>query len=767
MMIMTLKPGPRQTPFLALFIILFATACTDPDQEAPFEREPGPHFDNIYSLAHGCFIIDAALPNSPPKGLLASTSDTAGFDFKAHTPEQASRFRMQPSDLGTYLLFDDDEHYLVVENAEKPGFLRKSTLLSDILTVDDDYLPGAQWILETSTHDDSRFELRHLKTGLYLTLDGLTEDTNQAAILTFYEAEDCAVFPELSLDAQGEVTPRQFEDGSLFGIVDTHSHIFSNFGFGGAGIFHGAPYHPLGVEHALPSCEQFHGEEGRSDLFGYGYDHADDADEIALLQGLATGQTPDFNHHTEGYPDFTEWPSAHFSSTHQTQYYRWLERAWRAGLRLVVQHATSNEVICELIYGTGAQPIRYSCNDMVAAHRTILEARKMERYIDAQQGGPGKGWFRIVESPEQAREVINQGKLAVILGLEVSNLFDCYLVPPPGVEPCTEQDVLDALDRYIDLGIRAIFPVHKYDNAFSAGDGHREIIELGNFIQTGHWSNFTDDCPDLPTVFDRGDVAFGGLNEPRDDYFATPPNDMSGFHFNPFETLKPHLGRFLGGPLRGDYCQKAGLTDLGEFLLMELMKRGIIIELDHFPRRSYQRAFEILQDHDYPAAGTHGNSMRGELYELGGISKFNFGRCNPEGQTNTLGDPLRNRLAMLEAAGAFPAEGFGFDFNGFAGAPGPRFGDRSLCTAPQQNPITYPFKSFDGDHTFTQPFVGNRAIDFNTEGMAHIGLLPELIQDLRNDGMTDEELEPLFKSAEAYIRMWERAIERSQTINPR
>jgi hypothetical protein len=61
--------------------------------------------------------------------------------------------------------------------------------------------------------------------------------------------------------------------------------------------------------------------------------------------------------------------------------------------------------------------------------------------------------------------------------------------------------------------------------------------------------------------------------------------------------------------------------------------------------------------------------------------------------------------------------------------------------------------------------VGNRELDFNTEGMVHLGLVAELIEDVRRDGVTDEELEPLFKSAEAYLRAWEKAEARGRTIN--
>jgi hypothetical protein len=78
--------------------------------------------------------------------------------------------------------------------------------------------------------------------------------------------------------------------------------------------------------------------------------------------------------------------------------------------------------------------------------------------------------------------------------------------------------------------------------------------------------------------------------------------------------------------------------------------------------------------------------------------------------------------------------------------------------------LTYPFTSYAGDVTFLQPSVGNRALDFNTEGLVHIGLLPDLIEDVRRDGVSDADLEPLFRSAEAYLRMWETAEGRAAEL---
>ena len=152
-------------------------------------------------------------------------------------------------------------------------------------------------------------------------------------------------------------------------------------------------------------------------------------DFTALLPSIAVGILPDKDHDTEGYPEFTSWPDAPRSATHQVQYYKWLERAYLAGLRLLVQHATTNEVLCQLVVGIGAQPKRFDCNDMVAVDRIIEATYALERYVDALAGGPGKGWLRIVFSPAAAREEIRAGNMAVVLGIETSDLFDCFLVP--------------------------------------------------------------------------------------------------------------------------------------------------------------------------------------------------------------------------------------------------------------------------------------------------------------------------------------------------
>lgn len=704
------------------------------------------------SLGHSCVVVRGG------DTWLARSGD--GFGFSATAAADATSFHLQPSDLATYLLYDAERGYLVAEDGP---LLRQTQLESDLTRVDDAYVSGAEWIVEPAA--GATVHLRNRRTDRLLGASGLVDDEASALAIALDAGDGCTDHPELTLDATGAPTKTTFDDGTVYGIVDTHSHILSNFGFGGGGIFHGAPFHRLGVEHALADCAPFHGENGRKDFFGYAFDSAgaDGADIASVIPDLIAGSLSVDAHATAGYPTFTEWPSAPTRSTHQMQYYKWLERAWLGGLRLVVQHATTNSAICHMIAGQGLQPVRYSCEDMVAVDRIIDETYALERYIDAQSGGSGKGWFRVVTTPADAREVIAAGKLAVVLGIETSDLFDCRLVPREGGPTCDADFLRAQLDAYRDRGVRAVFPVHKYDNAFGPGDGDRAFIELGNFFNSGHWSNFTQECPvERPARFDNGDVQFGGLNMPREQFDAPPPIDFSNFPGAPLATALPYINAISAPALVGDYCQNATMTTLGETLMREMMLRGMIIEIDHLPQWSYQRAFELLEENDYPAVGSHGGTYDGRLYELGGVSKTGLGECR-EDTPGAMTQRLRDRIEQIVAHGGYPAEGFGFDLNGFAGAPGGRF-EAGACATAQADPVTYPFTSFAGDVEFTQPMLGERVVDYANEGFVHIGMLPEMLEDARRDATSDDDLEPLFHSAEGYLRMWERAEQRASEL---
>jgi hypothetical protein len=57
-----------------------------------------------------------------------------------------------------------------------------------------------------------------------------------------------------------------------------------------------------------------------------------------------------------------------------------------------------------------------------------------------------------------------------------------------------------------------------------------------------------------------------------------------------------------------------------------------------------------------------------------------------------------------------------------------------------------------------------RDFDINLDGMAHYGLLPDFLQDLRNQGLSIEDFAPLFRSANDYVEVWERCEARAAAL---
>ena len=274
--------------------------------------------------------------------------------------------------------------------------------------------------------------------------------------------------PDSQVNVAGSPFTGTTPGGEVRGYVDAHTHLMSDVGFGG-NIVCGATFSPNGIADALRDCD-YHYPTGQA----------------ALLENLTNkeGGGPFDAHDPVGWPTFTDWPKWS-SLTHQQMYYKWVERAWRGGLRVMVADAVNNNVLCSL----PTQANRYSCDDMDTVRRQVAETKALEAFIDAQYGGPGRGWFRIAYSADQARAAVEQGKLAVVLGVEVSNPFGCKLTL--GIAGCTAAQIDAGLTELHALGVRSMFLCHKFDNAlcgvrFDEGT-QGTIVNLGNLLNTGQW----------------------------------------------------------------------------------------------------------------------------------------------------------------------------------------------------------------------------------------------------------------------------------------
>ena len=57
-----------------------------------------------------------------------------------------------------------------------------------------------------------------------------------------------------------------------------------------------------------------------------------------------------------------------------------------------------------------------------------------------------------------------------------------------------------------------------------------------------------------------------------------------------------------------------------------------------------------------------------------------------------------------------------------------------------------------------------QAFDFNFDGLAHYGLVPDFIEDLRRIGTPPAAIDTLFNCAEALLQCWETCRLRAPTI---
>lgn len=537
---------------------------------------------------------------------------------------------------------------------------------------------GAYWL----THQVTGLRLAVTESGgLALADMALARGLDDFGLVA---AEGCSAYPEAELNAEILAPPKRFHsDGSVFGWVDGHNHVTGSEYLGGR-VTYGLPFHPLGVQHALGDCSAHHGPEGTLSPVSY---------------VVATAP-----HDTVGWPSYQDWPGP-FELTHHQTYYLWLKRAFLAGQKLMVNHFVESQLLCSL----HAVFNRNDCNAMASIRHQREQLLALQDYIDAQEGGPGLGWFRIVTHPTEARSVIADGKMAVIMGAEVSRLFDCGQTA--GQPNCSIQDIQEQLAELKALGLRSLFPIHKEDNAFG---GARQPVA----------GTQTEECA-----------------APGEDQTDQPPPGL-------LEGLANTVLEASGAQGETQWCNALSLTPHGEFMISEMMRQKMIIEIDHTGARTRDRILEIARDYGYPVVTAHSWTNPDALPRVwevqGAFSRYS---CTADCFVQSAFD----RFIATAPPGAFLHVGIGSDANGLGPLPGVRPGA-------EENPLQYPFHSYDGNVIFDRQVTGERVFDLNTDGVAHYGLYADWVADVQHHGGEGRAIamDMLFHSAEGYLRMWER-----------
>ncbi|MDW8054995.1 MAG: membrane dipeptidase, partial [Anaerolineae bacterium] len=524
---------------------------------------------------------------------------------------------------------------------------------------------------------------------------------------------------------------------AVLGWADLHAHPASHLAFGGAGLFHGNPGLALASSDPLrdlPACSP-------DKHAGFDEDPVRHGTRQAIIRGLES--TRGFSHGSQGAPTFESWPHA-LSRTHQQMHITMIRRAYEGGMRLMIASVTDNQALANLWFvGTrtgmrGPDPNR----EFQSAVDQIRFIREMAR--------ANNDWMEVVLTPEQARNAIRAGKLALILGVEMDSLS------------------LEQIRRLIrEHGVRSVIPIHIPDNPnFGGAAVYDDLFNSLNDYLIGRFFRVVGD-EQLNFRLHRprriGPVD-PGTNFLQSFFGAYAPNDISDDEW-----------RSLGyDRVRGGHRNALGLT--APQAIEALMAEGILLDVAHMSQQSTEDTLRLAERYGFPVINTHSGlrdqtrrpaphevvserAMRFDharrMARLGGVLGLGTAEATAEGWLASYAEATR----VLGTPGRVA---FGTDFNGLS----PQIvasGGRAT-----RYPLSY-LSAVTPGARIDRPFVlGEKTFSFSRDGLAHYGMFPELLQrfwDLGPEGQAA--VRSLFLSAEFTLQAWERAREAARRITVR
>jgi len=742
------------------------------------DRLPQP--EDRYAVAGGCYTVQAGTA-----GYLAREADALVL---RKDPRDATPLHFQPTRLGEYLLATnegrDTSHarawwdvrgYVSAAAPQLPavGSVTSGLSVADAPSEDTEWRlvaagrkpdgkrQGQRYLLSVP----SRGEVLRVQDGspalaadgapVELTLRHVPDDDRTDADPN---GKACATWPEITTNADGRPRPVKGSSAQpVKGFFEAHVHGMA-FEFLGGKLRCGRPWHPYGVEFALGDCR----EDGN-------------VYNGVLEVGLA-GQSPAdpvTTYDPVGWPTFGYWPQ-HDTLTHEQFYWRWLERAYLGGLRLYVNLLVDNTALCQ------AFPVKKnSCNEMDGVRLQAQRVHELQDYVDAQSGGPGEGWLRVVTTPTEARKAINAGRLAVVLGIEVSELFDCREVLDQ--PQCSPQQIDDRLQEVFDLGVRQMELVNKFDNALSGvtGDGGATgvVVNTGNKHVTQHYWDMRT-CPE-----DEGHDHSHGL--PGSQHDKTQPNlaqdaplpegvdALAGRVLDQFGATKGYVAPVYGN---GPHCNSRGLTDLGKHLIRKMVAKGMVFDPDHMSALAQREALDFLERELAPQEKRAATKAKRPTRLPALVSSHSWandvvyqriyqqrGVVAPRtGDAAAFADrwAARKAWAAKYAPGDLFGLGYGADTNGLGGQPGPRSSPKVKLD------YSRPWPAPIGGVRLRQQTSGVRTYDISTDGVPHYGLFADWYREVQLAadqkhaaiGGGRAVLTDMLNGSEAYLRQWERGV---------
>jgi len=577
----------------------------------------------------------------------------------------------------------------------------------------------------------------------------------------------------------------------LSGWVDLHTHPMSNLAFGGK-LFHGG----ADAGSLLPAVQMPNDPQCRFDVRAKSMEEAlsDDApthgDNFQSKCGSATrksviwaaedGQLGQPGHRIGAvFPPgavnpapFGMWPKWN-DITHQKMWVEWIRRAKDGGLRVMVALSHNNRLLGEAV-GPGnftpsapGMPVSGPTDDQHSSDLQIAEIKAFVlRHPDLME---------VALTAADVNRIVLANKIAIVLGIEIDNIGNFNQQPAIQQPSIGFGMIAGEIQRLYNQGVRYIFPIHLTDNIFGDTAIYDAKFNFANYRETNQfWTVLCALPPAPPFLGDEIGFKLGGISSFA-QVLQTQLHAPSG--------ALPSAPACPAGHKNGR--NQTGLTSYGEFAIKEMMRRGMIIDIDHMSHRAAERALQIAEGiagGGYPLMSGHSgiraqnvpdfnaenSRTRTQLQRIGCLQgMFGLGTSEADAYEwareyvdafTEMSKPFAPTSQCPNRVSFGPGSvAFGTDMNSLVKTPRPTMPPGLKPGAPARAGL-YAAPGFPTVRSST----GGKTWDYNLEGVAHYGMLADFVKDVRtapaNQGFNGADLvdNHLMRSADYFWHMWQK-----------
>lgn len=551
--------------------------------------------------------------------------------------------------------------------------------------------------------------------------------------------------PPASTLVPTNVHPPGWHPPRFRGFVDLHTHPLSYLGFGSKLITGGldvGSYLPTdskcvhdtvakSLEQALGTDNAVRGGWGafdnpcgdslRKTFFGV----FESVNHAASIKDWARGFPADYTKPSTDGQDFADWPTWN-DIDHQKMWDSSIRRAYDAGLRVMVALAVNNKTLADAVRGPGDT---LPDDD---GQSTQVQIQRTKEFV-ARHGD----FMEVAYSSSDLSRIVTANKLAVLLGVEVDNLGNMNTA-----HPLTNQALTTIIHGLYQSGVRYVFPIHVLDNPLGGTAAYQPAFDVSNYLEAGHFLQLTCSQPADKITFNYSTAS---------DLWTQLKT--AGFSLVKLGKVPPGAPPSPTCPAGTGHMNTLGLSPLGEFALRQMMKEGMLIDIDHMSQKSANQALDIAESipgGGYPLFSGH-NNLRGGSIGRGADTEIartaaQYKRiANLHGMAGVGTGELRADQflqlynAVIHASDMAPA-GFGTDTDGLVMGMPPRPGSHVVYDA------NYPMSA-----------LGSHRWDYNRDGVAHYGMISDYLKDMASIPGSGGLLDSLMNGADYFMDCWVKA----------